>query len=300
MKHLLSAVLTLALIVGTASAEPPKQPAKKVDVGTLAPTFKIKDQSGKEIDLAKLTADGPVLVRLTCGCSGCDKELAYFQEIDAAYKKHGLTSLAVFKEPDAKVAEYVKTKKLNMLYAVDTKGESWNVFETKTMPTNFLIDKGGKIVAVAAGCDPSGLLAKKLSDKVAKTLNADPVDVWLPGLRQGAGVLPGPRRGVQGQGPDHAGRLQGARRQGRLVCQGEETEHALRGGHQGRQLDTFETKTMPTNFLIDKGGKIVAVAAGCDPSGLLAKKLSEKVAKTVQAEPVDVKAKVDGGKKEKK
>ncbi len=51
---------------------------------------------------------------------------------------------------------------------------------------------------------------------------------------------------------------------------------------------------MPTNFLIDKGGKIVAVAASCDPSGLLAKKLSEKVAKTVGADPVDVRFKEDG------
>lgn len=150
---------------------------KKVDVGTQAPVFKVQDADGKEIDLAALTAKGPVLVRLTCGCSGCDKELAYFQAIHEAYKDAGLTSLAIFREPDTKVADYVKEKKLNMLYAVDTKGESWNVFETKTMPTNFLIEKGGKIVAIAAGCDPSGLLAKKFSEKVAKTVKADAVDV---------------------------------------------------------------------------------------------------------------------------
>jgi peroxiredoxin len=151
--------------------------AKKVDVGTSAPVFKIKDANGKEIDLAELTAKGPVLVRLTCGCSGCDKELAYFQAMHEAYKGVGLTSLAIFREPDTKVAAYVKEKKLNMLYAVDTKGESWSVFETKTMPTNFLIEKGGKIIAVASGCDPGGLVAKKLSEKVAKTTNTDTVDV---------------------------------------------------------------------------------------------------------------------------
>ncbi len=159
-----------------AKTDTPPAP-KKVDVGTQAPVFKIKDAAGKEIDLADLTAKGPVLVRLTCGCSGCDKELAYFQALHEAYKDVGLTSLAVFREPDAKVAEYVKGKKLNMLYAVDTKGEAWNVFETKTMPTNFLIEKGGKIAAVAAGCDPSGLVAKKLSEKVAKTVNKEAVDV---------------------------------------------------------------------------------------------------------------------------
>ena len=154
-----------------------KPAPKKVDVGMQAPDFKIKDANGKEINLSELTAKGPVLVRLTCGCSGCDKELAYFQAIHEGYKDLGLTSVAVFKEPDSKVAAYVKEKKLDMLYAVDTKGEAWNTFETKTMPTNFLIAKGGKIISVAAGCDPSGLLAKKLSEKVAKTVNAETLDV---------------------------------------------------------------------------------------------------------------------------
>lgn len=171
-----ASVLFLIATVAIA-ADPPQATPKKVDVGTQAPTFVIKDANGAKIDLAELTAKGPVLVRLTCGCSGCDKELAYFQALHDAYKDAGLTSLAIFREPDTKVAAYVKEKKLNMLYAVDTQGDSWNVFETKTMPTNFLIEKGGKIVAVAAGCDPTGLLAKKLSEKVAKTVNAEAVDV---------------------------------------------------------------------------------------------------------------------------
>jgi peroxiredoxin len=153
-------------------AEEPSRPADKLAVGDKAPEFKIKDASGKVIDLAELTAKGPVLLRLTCGCSGCDKELAYFQAIHEAYKDKGLTSLAVFKEPDDKVAKYVKEKKLNMLYAVDAKGSSWDVFQTKAMPTNFLIEKGGKILSIAEGCDPSGLLAKKLSQKIAETVDA--------------------------------------------------------------------------------------------------------------------------------
>ena len=96
------AVSAKAVAAKAATAKPV---AKKVDVGLQAPAFKIKDATGKEIDLAELTAKGPVLVRLTCGCSGCDKELAYFQEIDAAYKKAGLTSVAIFKAPDAEVAK---------------------------------------------------------------------------------------------------------------------------------------------------------------------------------------------------
>jgi peroxiredoxin len=153
------------------------EPEEKLAIGDRAPEFVIKDAEGKEIKLADLAAKGPVLVRLTCGCSGCDKELAYFQELHKAYEGKGLTSLAVFKEPDGKVADYVKQKKLNMLYAVDTKGESWQTFKTKSMPTNFLIGKGGRIVAIAAGCDPSGLLANKLAGKVADLTGSETVDV---------------------------------------------------------------------------------------------------------------------------
>ena len=160
--------------------EASKEPAKvaKFAVGDQAPVFKIKDASGKIIDLAELTAKGPVLVRLTCGCSGCDKELSYFKEINAAYKDQGLTSLLIFKEPDEKMAKYAVDKKLSsMLYAVDSKGESWKTFQTTTMPTNFLIAKGGKISNIAAGCDPSGLLANKVAEKAAKVIGAEVVNV---------------------------------------------------------------------------------------------------------------------------
>ena len=174
MPRLLAALLATALPALAPAADPPA----KVDVGQPAPAFKIADPSGKVIDLAELTAKGPVLVRLTCGCSGCDKELAYYQKLSEAYKGQGLVSLYVFKEPDAKMAKYATEKKLgDVLYAVDPKGESWNTWQTKTMPTNFLIAKGGKIVSVAAGCDPSGLLANTVSDKTGKLLGVNPVDV---------------------------------------------------------------------------------------------------------------------------
>ena len=182
MKRILLTAVAVTLIAsqGLVAADKKveaKKAEKTIVVGAQAPNFIIKDSSGKQIDLKKLSAKGPVLVRLTCGCSGCDKELAYFQELHKAYKGKGLTSLAVFREPDKKVEAYVKKKKLTMLYAVDSKGSSWNVFETKRMPTNFLIEKGGKIKSIADGCDPSGLLANALSKKVANLLKTDAVDL---------------------------------------------------------------------------------------------------------------------------
>ena len=175
-------VLTAALIVavsaaGARAADPAPMPRAKVAVGQQAPAFQIKDATGKVVDLAALTEKGPVLVRLTCGCTGCDKELAYFQQLSAAYKGQGLISLYVFKEADAKMAKYAVEKNLDVLYAVDPKGEAWGTFQTTSMPTNFLIGKGGKIVSIAAGCDPSGLLANAVSEKAGKLIGTAAVDV---------------------------------------------------------------------------------------------------------------------------
>jgi peroxiredoxin len=186
MKNLYAAVAALSLVLAPASLRA-DEPVKKVDaqpgaieplkVGQTAPDFRIKDRTGKEISLAELSAKGPVLVRLTCGCLGCDKELPYFQALHEAYKAQGLVSLAVFKEADAKVETYVKEKKLDMLYAVDTQGASWDVWRTKSMPSNFLIEKGGKIAAISTGCDPSGLIAERLSEKAAGLTGSKTVDV---------------------------------------------------------------------------------------------------------------------------
>jgi peroxiredoxin len=170
---LTTALLVAALPASVRAADPPA----KVDIGQPAPAFKIKDATGKVIDLAELTAKGPVLVRLTCGCSGCDKELAYYQKLSEAYKGQGLISLYVFKEPDEKMAKYAAEKKLDVMYAVDPKGESWTTFQTKAMPANFLIAKGGKVVSIATGCEPGGLVAAAVSGKAAKLLGTDPVDV---------------------------------------------------------------------------------------------------------------------------
>src|SRR5207249_8088003 len=67
MTRLLTVALAMCLVVSFTFAQDTTKPAPKVAVGTKAPAFTFKDQSGKVIDLAELTAKGPVLVRLTCG-----------------------------------------------------------------------------------------------------------------------------------------------------------------------------------------------------------------------------------------
>jgi peroxiredoxin len=150
-----------------------------------APKVVVKSPDGKKsYDLAKLVADGPVLVRLTCACSGCDQELPYFQKLQAAYNAKGLQTLAVFQEKPEAASDYVQKKGVKFLWVADPQGELWKTFDTKAMPTNILIDKGGRVVKVLAGCTKDGKNAQTLSAEVARLLKTDVAQVGETRLQE--------------------------------------------------------------------------------------------------------------------
>src|SRR5437879_10853561 len=154
--------LSLAVILSAARAD---EPAKQ------APKVVLQSPDGKKsYDLEKLTAEGPVLVRLTCACSGCDQELAYFQKLQSAYDAKGLKTLAVFREKPEDLNSYVVKKDIKFLWLSDPKGELWKTFDTTAMPTNILIDKGGKVIKIVPGCTKDGKNAQILSGEIEKLL----------------------------------------------------------------------------------------------------------------------------------
>jgi peroxiredoxin len=145
--------------------------ARGADKPRHAPKVVLKSADGKKsYDLAELFKDGPVLVRLTCACSGCDAEIGQFQKLQAAYNAKGLKTIAVFKEKPEAASNYAVKKGLKFLWLADPKGELWKTFDSTAMPTNILIDKGGKVVKVLPGCTPNGRNAQTLSALVAKLL----------------------------------------------------------------------------------------------------------------------------------
>jgi peroxiredoxin len=163
MRKLMTAALALALLPGALCAEDrPKQ----------APRVVLQSPDGKQsYDLARLTRDGPVLVRLTCACSGCDQELPYFQKLQAAYNTKGLKTVAVFREKPEAASDYAVKKGLKFLWLADPKGELWKTFDAQAMPTNILIDKGGRVVKVLPGCTRDGKNAQLLSAEIARLLD---------------------------------------------------------------------------------------------------------------------------------
>ena len=177
-KIIVSLALTFAVALVANAESPTAEKAKTLKVGDTAPAFKIKNTSGKEIDLAKLTRPrGRCWYASPAVASAATASCRTFQALHEAYKKDGIRLVAIFAEPDEKFAKYAKSKQFKMQYALDPKRNSWKTFGTKTMPSNFLIGKGGKVIAISKGCDPSGLIARNLGDKTATLLKAEKVDI---------------------------------------------------------------------------------------------------------------------------
>lgn len=171
MRYLLSAVVAAGLLAPTFAQDAPKQ----------APAIVLQSPDGKKTyDLAKLVEKGPVLVRLTCACTGCDAELPYFKKLQEAYNSKGLQTVAVFRETPEALDSYAVKKGLNFLFLADPKGAMWKTFDSKAMPTNILIDKGGKVVRVVPGCKTDGANAQLLSNEIATLLQTSAVTVAQP------------------------------------------------------------------------------------------------------------------------
>ena len=161
MRMLLTLALATLLLTGTGRADAPKT----------APKIVLQSPDGKKsYDLEKLFEKGPVLVRLTCACSGCDKELSYFQKLQEAYNTKGLQTIAVFREKAEALESYAVKKQIRFMWLSDPKGDMWKTFDAKAMPTNILIAKGGRVVSIVPGCTIDGKNAQTLSGEIAKIL----------------------------------------------------------------------------------------------------------------------------------
>jgi hypothetical protein len=101
-------------------------------------------------------------------------------QLQEAYNAKGLQTLAVFREPAEEAENYAVKNNLKFLWVADPKGELWKTFDAKAMPTNILIDKGGKVVRIVPGCTRDGKNAQTLSAEIARLLGTPVVQIIEP------------------------------------------------------------------------------------------------------------------------
>jgi cytochrome c biogenesis protein CcmG, thiol:disulfide interchange protein DsbE len=168
MKHVrtaIAAALMLAMPVGTVEAKPAPV------VGQMAPDFEITLMDGSKVTLAQLRGQVVVLNFWATWCVPCRKELPTLDHYYKIQHQHGLSVFAITTEDSAPL--YL-LKDLFKAMAIPAARKIKGPYGPLTgVPTNFVIDRNGKLRYAKAGAfdldDLNAVLVPLLQEKAVVT-----------------------------------------------------------------------------------------------------------------------------------
>jgi peroxiredoxin len=152
MKTLLAISAAVALVASVQAAP---------EIGKPAPDFTLKDLSGKEHKLSDLKGKTVVLEWVNYGCPFVKKhyDSKNMQELQKAATEDGIVWLAICSSAPGKQGNETadtaatKTKELGSnatAYLVDADGKVGKLYNAKTTPEMFVINKDGDVVYMGA------------------------------------------------------------------------------------------------------------------------------------------------------
>ena len=148
MKKLFLLFLAATFSMAVQAQEPASEPAlnqKQV------PSVKLVDMSGKAINTAELTVNGPVIISFwATWCAPCKKELNTIHEVYEDWvAETGVTLIAVAIDDEktkSQVAVYVNGKAWYYTVLMDPNWDFKRAMGVNNVPHTFLVDKNGFIV----------------------------------------------------------------------------------------------------------------------------------------------------------
>jgi peroxiredoxin len=119
-----------------------------------ASDFTLPALDGKKLSLASYRGQFVFLSFWATWCGPCKLELPSLQALYDRLKKKGFVILAVdLAEEPATVSAFVKAQAMTFPVALDKDGAVGGAYGAQSIPTNFLVDRTGKILARIVGFD---------------------------------------------------------------------------------------------------------------------------------------------------
>lgn len=114
--------------------------------------FKLKDLTGKTVSLESFRGSVVFLNFWATWCPPCKAELPSMQRLYEKYKGKGLVILGVdLQEGENQVKDFVKKYGLTYPILLDSNGQVGQVYGARSIPTSYIIDRKGFILARTIG-----------------------------------------------------------------------------------------------------------------------------------------------------
>ena len=180
--------VAIAIVSGLAFTGCSKNQAvvKAESTRKMAPDFSLKDATGKTIKLSDFRGNVVLLNFWATWCGPCQIEIPWFIDFQKDYKDRKFAVLGVSMDDDGwkSVKPYIEQRKINYQIVVGTEETSQLYGGIDSLPTTFIIDRGGRIAAAH-----TGLVSKsEYKDEIVKLLDAKDGDggiIQEPAKRSG-------------------------------------------------------------------------------------------------------------------
>lgn len=140
-------VLVFLFLVTLAS-----QPALALHVNvapnTEAPSFVLKDLDGRTVTLSSLRGKVVLLNFWATWCKPCKDEMPLFEELYRTYGDRGFEVVAVsINNSQKSVDKFLEKSPVSFTVLMDSDSKAFKLYRVYSIPTTFLIDRSGLIVA---------------------------------------------------------------------------------------------------------------------------------------------------------
>ena len=122
--------------------------------GFSAPDFTLQTLDGEEVTLSEFNGQIVLINLWASWCGPCRAEMPALQNIHQKYKDQGVVILAVnvtYQDDIASAETFVNELGITFPILMDSNAEVAHLYQLRSLPTSFFVDKDGRITEVVIG-----------------------------------------------------------------------------------------------------------------------------------------------------
>lgn len=118
------------------------------DVDSKAPDFTLKDLNGNEVKLSSILGEKTIVLNFfRVECPSCKREIPSLQQLNNEYRTKNVEIISInLRDSKESVKDFVEYFNINHIVLLDETGKVGREYNFRYVPSNFIINKDGKIV----------------------------------------------------------------------------------------------------------------------------------------------------------